>query len=102
MRRGGQSRQYPRCEHPRKVSIFGAQAEVSFVSWYFRTLSTADPTPYASLEAAAAEVQARVDMYKSRKRIVRTKEGKVSLHESDGTLFNVLWVEDEDGRVVQF
>jgi len=72
------------------------------VPWYVRTLSTADATPYARLEDATAQVQATVEMYSSRKRIGRTREGKVSFDERDGTLFNVIWVEDEEGRVVQF
>jgi hypothetical protein len=72
------------------------------VVWYVRTLSTVNATPYPSFEAAVAQVQTTVDMYSSRKRVSRTREGKVALLERDGTLFNVLWIEDEEGRIVQF
>jgi hypothetical protein len=70
------------------------------MAWYIRTLSSTDSVPYARLEDAIE--QARVTIKLHGKQIKRTADGKVELHEPDGSLFNVIWIEDEGERVMRF
>jgi hypothetical protein len=73
------------------------------MAWYIRTLNTTNPVSYASLDDAIAQVVRTVEMHmKAGKRSSRTTDGKIGLHEPDASLFNVIWIEGEDGRVMRF
>jgi hypothetical protein len=88
--------------HPKQAGfLFEPYTPISG-PWYVRSLSSTEGARYERLADAIAQVQETVLRIHAGKHPSRTEDGKVALHESDGSLFNVIWIEDEDGHVMRF